>query len=58
VVEVAGVVVEPLGQREVGQQRLAELDLHVAALGDPQRVVARHLGTSRNRWRISRALFR
>ena len=34
---------KPFRQREVGQQRLAELDLHVAALGDPQRVVARDL---------------
>ena len=34
-------VVEPLGHREVRQQRLAELDLEVGALGDPQRVVAR-----------------
>ncbi|CAB4835646.1 unannotated protein [freshwater metagenome] len=29
------------GQRELGQLRLAELDLDVAPLGDPQRVVAR-----------------
>ena len=40
VLEVLGVVGEALGQREVGQLRLAELDLDVAALGDPQRVVA------------------
>jgi hypothetical protein len=39
--QVGGVVGEALGQREVGQLRLAELDLDVAALGDPQRVVAR-----------------
>ena len=41
VVEVAGVVGEPLRHREVGQLRLAELDGDVGALGDPQRVVAR-----------------
>ena len=46
VLEVRGVVGEALGDREVGQLRLAELDLDVGALGDPQRVVARlgHLG--------------
>ena len=41
VVEVAGSVGEALGDREVGQLRLAELDVDVGALGDPQRVVAR-----------------
>ena len=40
-VEVAGVVGEAVGHREVGQLRLAELDLDVGPLGDPQRVVAR-----------------
>ena len=40
VVEVLGVVGEALGQREVGQLGLAELDLHVGPLGDPERVVA------------------
>ena len=46
VVQVVAVVLEALGQREVRQERLAELDLDVAALGDPERVVARlgHLG--------------
>ena len=39
--EVGGVVGEALGEREVGQLRLAELDLDVGPLGDPQRVVAR-----------------
>ncbi len=34
-------VVEPVGDGEVRQQRLAELDLQVGTLGDPQRVVAR-----------------
>ena len=32
---------EPLGQREVGELDLAEFDLDVGPLGDPQRVVAR-----------------
>ena len=41
VAQVGGVVGEALGQREVGQLRLAELDLDVGPLGDPQRVVAR-----------------
>ncbi len=39
--EVAGVVDEPLGQREVRQLRGAELDVDLRPLGDPQRVVAR-----------------
>ena len=39
--QVGPVVGEALGQGELGQQRLAELDLDVAALGDQQRVVAR-----------------
>ena len=43
VLQVGGVVGEALGQREVRQQRLAELDLELAPLGDPQRVVARGL---------------
>ena len=39
--EVRGVVREARRQREVRQQRLAELDLELGPLGDPQRVVAR-----------------
>ena len=41
VLEVGGVVGEALGDREVRQLRLAELDLDVGPLGDPERVVAR-----------------
>ena len=36
-----GVAREAVGHRELGQARLAELDLHVGPLGDQQRVVAR-----------------
>ncbi len=39
--EVRGVVGETRRQREVRQQRLAELDLELGTFGDPQRVVAR-----------------
>ena len=41
VLEVGVVVGEALGQREIGELRLAELDLDVAAFGDQERVVAR-----------------
>ena len=41
VLEVLGVAREPLGQREVRQQGVTELDLEVGALGDPEAVVAR-----------------
>jgi hypothetical protein len=49
VAQVVGVAGEALGQGEVGELRLAEGDLDVGALGDPQRVVARlgHLGKQR-----------
>ena len=40
VLEVGIVVPEPVGQREVRQLRLAELDLDIAALSDPEGVVA------------------
>ena len=35
-----GLAAEPVRHRELGQARLAELDLHVGPLGDEQRVVA------------------
>ena len=54
VLEVVGVVGEALGEREVGQLRLAELDLDVGPLGDPQRVVA-GLGQLARTGRASRA---
>ena len=41
VLEVGVGPVEPLGDREVGQLRVAELDLHLTPLGDPQGVVTR-----------------
>ena len=46
---------EALGQREVGQLRLAEVDLDVAALGDPRRVVTR-LGLAEQRAHLGRGL--
>ena len=39
--QVLRVVVEAVRYGELGQQRVAELDLEVGTLGDPQRVVAR-----------------
>ena len=41
VAEVLGVGREAFGQRKLGKLRFAELDLDIAAFGDPQRVVAR-----------------
>ncbi len=41
VVEVVATVGEALGQRKVGELRLAELDRHIGPLGDPEGVVAR-----------------
>ncbi len=41
--QILGVGGVALGQRKLGQFRLGELDFEVAALGDPQGVVARHL---------------
>jgi hypothetical protein len=49
VFEVGVVVGEALGQGEVRQQRFAELDLDVAAFGDPQRVVAGDLDVAEQR---------
>ncbi len=40
-VEVSGVVGEALGDGEVGQEGLAELDVDIGTFGDPERVVAR-----------------
>ena len=48
-----GVLVVTLGHRERRQDRLAELDLDVGALGDQQRVVAR-LGQLAEQRRASR----
>ena len=41
VTEVLGVGGEAFGERELGQLRVAKLDLDVASLSDPERVVAR-----------------
>ncbi len=49
VLQVVGVVGEALGQREARQLGLAELDLDLGPLGDPQRVVARLESTSAKR---------
>ena len=44
--QVLGIAVVALGQGELGQFRLGKLDLEIATLGHPQRVVAGHLHLS------------
>ena len=56
VAEVLGVGREAGRQRELGQLRLAELDLDIRPLGDPERVVARDFPVREERPHLGRSL--